>query len=212
MSAMFTEPMIRHTEPRSDFTRDPKRAFGGLTYPDENEIPSHRRVLAAAIALLGQGEELLNALGTEGYNQRIAVAFNGSIGGHYRHCLDHFASLLAGCETGTVDYDHRARDLRLETDPELAREETSILRKALGELNPDRLAERVSVQCEVSYEHGDSPLTRSTLGRELVYAIAHGIHHFALIAVMARLQGVELPADFGVAPSTVAHRESVDRG
>lgn len=212
MSVILTQPMIRHAEPHSGFTRDPERAFEGLAYPDENEDPSHRRVLAAAIALLGQGEELLEVLSIEGYTRRVGVAFNGSIGGHYRHCLDHFASLLSGCGTGTVDYDHRARDPRLEKNPELARRETEALRKALAGMNPERLAERVSVRCEVSYEHGDSPLTRSTLGRELVYAIAHGIHHFALIAVMARLQGVELPADFGVAPSTVAHRATVGRG
>ena len=57
--------------------------------------------------------------------------------------------------------------------------------------------------------HGDSPLTLSTYGRELVYAIAHAIHHYALISVMARLLEVVLPAHFGVAPSTVAHQSGI---
>ena len=48
-------------------------------------------------------------------------------------------------------------------------------------------------------------MTGSTFGRELVYAIAHAIHHYALISIMAGLMGAKLPKHFGVAPSTVAH-------
>jgi hypothetical protein len=57
----------------------------------------------------------------------------------------------------------------------------------------------------VSYAQGHSPLTGSTFGRELVYCIAHAIHHYALISIMARLMEVKLPEHFGFAPSTVAH-------
>ena len=39
----------------------------------------------------------------------------------------------------------------------------------------------------------------------MVYAIAHAIHHYALISVMSRLMDANLPEHFGVAPSTVAH-------
>ncbi len=66
----------------------------------------------------------------------------------------------------------------------------------------------VSARCEVSYDHGNSPVTGSTYGREFVYAIAHAIHHYALVSVIARLMNVELPSDFGVAPSTVVYRKS----
>lgn len=182
----------------------------GSTWP--GSTADQRRVLHAARELLRQGERLVSALTVESYGRRLEVAFNASIGGHYRHCLDHFTGLLGGCESELVDYDHRARDPRLERDPELARRETEILRSELEQLDPEALDVPVRVRCEVSYERGDSPITGSTLGRELVYAIAHGIHHFALIAVIARLQGVELPPDFGVAPSTVAHLAALRRG
>ena len=69
---------------------------------------------------------------------------------------------------------------------------------------------RVRARCEVSYAPGDSPVTGSTVGREMVYAIAHAIHHFALISVMARMMGVKLPEHFGVAPSTVAHEAKLN--
>ena len=66
----------------------------------------------------------------------------------------------------------------------------------------------MKARCEVSYAHGDSPVTGSTFGREMVYAIAHAIHHYALISIMARLMEVSLPEHFGVAPSTVAQQKA----
>lgn len=167
-----------------------------------------RRILEAATDILKQGEDLLGAINSEGYSRRLAVAFNGSIGGHYRHCLDHFSSLLKGLDSNLVDYDRRDRDPLLESDPAYARGFTRRLLEIIGTLEPAMLASPVSVRCEVSYEHGASPVSGSTLGRELAYAIAHGIHHYALISVMARLMGAALPETFGVAPSTVAHRKT----
>lgn len=149
----------------------------------------------------------MESLTPDSYSRRLPVAFNGSIGGHYRHCLDHFSSLLRGTESELVDYDRRDRDPRLETDPDYAAGFTRRLLCLLETVQPSSLATPVAVRCEVSYEHGNSPLTQSTLGRELAYAVAHGIHHFALISVMARLMGAALPAHFGVAPSTVAHNK-----
>ena len=82
------------------------------------------------------------------------------------------------------------------------------MRRTLEQLTPDTLCTEVKARCEVSYTHGNSPVTRSTLARELVYCIAHAIHHYALISVMARLMEVKLPENFGVAPSTVAHQKA----
>ncbi|MBL9129388.1 MAG: hypothetical protein JNL97_17180 [Verrucomicrobiales bacterium] len=180
--------------------------------PEARDGGEARRVLASAAALLEQGERLVLALPREAYGRKIAVAFDASIGAHLRHCLDHFASLLAGADTDWVDYDHRARDAKLETDPEFAARQIRALRGIVEDWDPEALEGPVRVRCAVSYDKDRSPTTRSTLGREFVYAIAHGIHHFALIAIMARLQGVELPSDFGVAPSTVAYRDRAGGG
>lgn len=177
---------------------------------DDSGSPAEHstRILSAAVGLLRQGEDLLSTLGPDRYAQKVRVAFNGSIGGHYRHCLDHFASLLAGLEGGLVDYDQRERDPWLEVDPIRACEVTQKLRGQLEVLDPEQLRTPVWSRCEVSYIAGDSPLTRSTVGRELVYVIAHGIHHYALIAVMAQVLEIPLPTQFGVAPSTLEHQRS----
>ena len=172
---------------------------------DQPTTASHSRIIAAAIDLLEQGESLLASVDAMAYGQRAQAVFNASIGGHYRHCLDHFSCLLQGASSGLVDYDHRARDRRLEDDPHFALQATRQLLSELRGVDPEVLNDSVVARCEVSYEPGHSPATHSSLGREWVYAIAHGIHHYAMISVIARLQNVALPENFGIAPSTVAH-------
>lgn len=173
------------------------------------EIPPasshHVRVLAAAVSILGQGETLLSTLTPAHYATRVPAVFNGSIGGHYRHCLDHFSSVLNSVGTDAVDYDHRERDPRQETVPSVALHVTRDLRARFNLLPVELLSRPVTTRCEVSYAPGDSPATHSSFSRELAYCIAHTIHHFALIAVIAKLLEVPLPENFGVAPSTVAH-------
>lgn len=164
------------------------------------------RIVNAAVAILAQGEDLLRALSPETYTRRVPLAFNACIGGHFRHCLDHFTSLMRGLDADTVDYDHRERDARIESQPDFALAQTRQMRAQLERLPLKALDVSVRARCEVSYAHGDSPVTGSTFGREMVYAIAHAIHHYALISIMARLMEVRLPEHFGVAPSTVAHQ------
>jgi hypothetical protein len=177
-----------------------------VDYPTPgDEGDDARRIVSAATAILAQGEGLLRALSDETYTCRVPLAFNACIGGHYRHCLDHFSSLLRGFGAEEVDYDHRARDERIESQPDFALSRTLQLRAHLERLPISALDTPVRARCEVSYAHGASPVTGSTFGRELVYAIAHAIHHYALIAIMARLMDARLPVNFGVAPSTVAH-------
>src|SRR5437764_7897717 len=71
-----------------------------------------------------QGELLLRALDDEAYARHLPAAFNASVGGHYRHCLDHFQSLLNALDCDEVNYDHRKRDPRIETERDIAVAET----------------------------------------------------------------------------------------
>jgi hypothetical protein len=162
------------------------------------------QVLRAAGEILAQGESLLRTISAENYSRRVPIAFNASIGAHYRHCLNHFTSLLNGIEASEVNYDHRERDERVESVPQIALELTQRLRSELDRLPLVLLNFPVRVRCSVSYVQGNTTPTQSTIGRELVYAITHAIHHFALISILARLMESALPEHFGVAPSTLA--------
>jgi len=136
----------------------------------------------------------------------VAVAFNASVGGHYRHCLDHFRALVEAATTGDLNYDHRERGTLVEKDRFAALNATRELREAYEKLNPDFLARRLNVTCKTSYATSGSQAAPSTVGREVMYAVAHAVHHYALIGVMAGIMEVKLPAGFGVAPSTLKHQ------
>jgi hypothetical protein len=156
--------------------------------------------------VLRQGESLLRNIDDEKYTRKLWPAFNSAIGGHYRHCLDHFRSLLQGIHDGEVHYDHRERNPRIENDREFALTETHRLIRACEAIPIPFLPFPINVRSQVAYDVEEAPVIASTVGRELMYAIAHSIHHYALIAVMCGLVDVPVPPGFGVAPSTVKYR------
>ena len=49
------------------------------------------------------------------------------------------------------------------------------------------------------------PWSGSTVRRELDFLLSHTVHHYALIAMSLRLRGLPVPAELGVAPSTLEH-------
>ena len=160
---------------------------------------------AAVVEVLRQGESLLCKIDNEKYTQKLRPAFNSAIGGHYRHCLDHFQSLLDGLDTDEVNYDHRARDPRVENDRAFALSETQRILRACQSIPASFLNCPINVRSQVNYAIDQAPLIGSTVSRELMYAVAHTIHHYALIAVMCALLDVPVPAGFGVAPSTLKY-------
>lgn len=162
-------------------------------------------VLSAAMrSCLHDGGDLLLSLTDENYTLRCPEVLGASIGGHYRHTLDHFRNLLEAGENGLLDYDHRERLTPVETDRGAALEETRRLIELLPSANADWAERPLHVLSRVDYGGSDAGAVRSTAGREAVFCIMHAIHHYALIRVICGVRGVGLPANFGVAPSTAA--------
>jgi hypothetical protein len=161
--------------------------------------------------ILRQGETLLLSLTDENYKRRLPAAFHSAIGGHYRHCLDHFQSLLHGLDADVIDYDHRERDQRIENDRAFALAETRRVAAACRSISVDFLNCPINVRSKVNYNIEASALIGSTVGREVMYAVAHAIHHYALVAIMCGLLKTKVPSGFGVAPSTIQHYEKQPR-
>jgi len=172
---------------------------------------SSRQLLQAMQETFQQGENLLRGLDDENYRRKMPVAFNASISGHYRHCLDHFVSIFESMGSGQVDYDNRKRDERIESSRMFALHVTRDLAGRGKLLREEVMEKAVLVRCKISYETAESPLVPSTLGREIMYAVAHAIHHYALIGVICGLQEIGIPEGFGVAPSTVKHRADLEQ-
>jgi hypothetical protein len=169
-------------------------------------LPTTASPLHEAIAeVLRQGEALLNSLSDEDYRRKLPTVFGSTIGGHYRHCLDHFQTLLLGLDAGEINYDHRERDSRIENDRTFALVETHRVLGSFGSIPAPFLDCPINVRSKANYEVDVAALIGSTVGREFMYGVAHAIHHYALIAVMCGILEVAVPAGFGVAPSTLKY-------
>jgi hypothetical protein len=171
----------------------------------------NNELIQAVIETLNQGEALLAQISDETYTRKLPVAFNASVGGHYRHCLDHFRSLLDAAAGGDLNYDHRERCTLIENDRFAALNATRDLRRGYEDLDVVLLSRPFVVTCKTSYATSGSQISPSTVGREIMYSVAHAVHHYALIGIMAGLMGIPLPAGFGFAPSTIKHQNATQK-
>lgn len=161
----------------------------------------------SVIEMLNQGIMLLDSVSEEQYCEKSAAAYNASLGGHYRHVIDHLSVLIDGLKDGVVNYDKRQRAVGIETKIDVAKAKTQELLGQWILISEEEMQRPIEVVSKVSYADGEGTSVMSTVGREAMYVVIHGVHHYALIGVMCHLLGVELPAGFGVAPSTVAHEK-----
>ncbi len=158
------------------------------------------------IVYLEQGVDLLRALEDQAYTIAQPPYHESSIGDHLRHCLEHYTSFLDGLDAGTIDYDARVRDVRIATSRLFATQTIRDLIARLRAVPQDDKPLRVKMDCDKDAERA-ALWSPSSVQRELQYLLAHTIHHYALIAVLLRLQGYKPHEDFGVAPSTLKFRK-----
>lgn len=152
--------------------------------------------------LLGEVSELLAGPVHGHYASPCHHVFSSSIGQHIRHCLEHYEEFLRALrENRSLDYENRPRDPEVETDPVVARQRIEAVRTAFHELLPG--SEGLVVR-----DHGTGFPSGSSVARELQFLVSHTVHHFALISVIASTAGLNVPANFGVAPTTLKSRES----
>lgn len=179
---------------------------GAPTLPtSENTLTDAEAIRESVAGILRQGIAFLESLEDVDYNRRVPEAFDSTIGGHYRHCLEHFEPIVDS-PAAAIDYDARQRDPAVERDRTTAIRRTTELLAACAALPPESLEIPVRVRYKIAAGATRDPWSGSSLGREAMFAISHAIHHFALIKVMAGLMGVPLPDGFGMAPSTAAFR------
>jgi len=157
------------------------------------------------VQLLKQLRDLAAGLDAERYNLKPESTKCGAIGGHIRHTLDHVGAWLCGVNQETINYDDRERGTDIETNPQTAVKVIDRYMDRLAKIEPASLLEGVAVFTSMT---SDGALMRlpSTHARELAFVFSHTVHHNAIIGTIARAQGVELPDNFGTAPSTIAYR------
>jgi hypothetical protein len=168
----------------------------------------HEPLQHSLIDALKQGASLLSALDDDQYTESVDRAFSSCVGSHYRHSLEHFEPLLCRNDDGLIDYDARKRDPRIETARATALERTLDLLARAEDMRDAEMDRPVRVRCSVSTDT-ESPVVDSTLGREVMYAVIHAVHHYAIIRMLCAQLEVRLPDGFGMAPSTTRHRQAL---
>ena len=162
-----------------------------------NSRASINSTARANVTTLEEGLALLNTLSDEQYSQGHRPAFQSTIGAHFRHFLEHYQCFFDQLESDVICYDTRQRDASLEQSKQHAVTIIDSILKKLHELNEAQ----ASRQLLLKDEQIDAPIS-SNIQRELLFLQSHTVHHFAMIAAMARSIGVELAPDFGVAIQT----------
>lgn len=163
----------------------------------------------AMIDMLQQGLHLLESLTDADYIANHPVAMDSSIGGHYRHVLEHVEPLLDTPPDGLLDYDARPRDPDVETNRLMAMERTRNLIQRFEVLPDDRYHAALRIRNRVSSDDHAAPVAQSSWARESIYAVAHAVHHYALIRMICNLKDISLPENFGFATSTLHHRKTL---
>lgn len=161
----------------------------------ESDIPA---IIWENIRFLDQGIGVLEKVSDSVYVCLKAPFLQGGMGRHVRHVLDHFILFGDGVGDGVIDFDDRNRDERIEKDRLFAirlfreiRDQLVDFAKIEGDLEAHIKVRHNGVWCQ------------SSIGRELQHLLNHTVHHYAIIAIILRLQDEPVAEDFGVAPSTL---------
>ncbi len=153
-------------------------------------------------ALIQQAIDLISKTEISIYGRCCEEVFDSSIGQHLRHCIEHYDELfMAIADDRVVRYHARPRDPEVETDPNAAANRLRFIYNQLDRVGDKNTCVQVS-------DGGIAEPSKSSLFRELEFLISHTVHHFALITVIANRFQIEVPENFGVAFTTLKHRES----
>lgn len=150
-----------------------------------------------------QLSESLNQLSDGEYILPSTILFNATIGQHVRHIIELFLCLEKGYDEGIVNYEKRKRDYRIESDKNFA---AALLKDVYNSLNKPN--KDIILEAEDYGNDAEVVAIPSNYYREIAYNLEHTIHHMALIRVgINEVSSVELPAEFGVAYSTIKFRQ-----
>ena len=163
------------------------------------------------IQLLDQITNIIQVIPDQDYPQQMEIFNNSTLGKHFRHIYDFFNCLINQCNCDEVDYAKRQRDAMIESDPSYAISHFEGLKEDISNLNEDL---DIEVYTDFELPDGQRPKVRSTIGRELMYAYDHAVHHLAIVKIGLKIVHPDLPLskDVGVAASTIKHQYEVSHG
>lgn len=155
--------------------------------------------------IIRQITELLDTMNNQIYAKPLEVFKGSSIGQHFRHILDFYLCLIKGVQEGTVDYASRDRNPLAESDVHFIKQAFCNVSQVINQFSEEA---PVKVCGDFSIQTAQRPELWSSIGRELMFAYDHTLHHLAMIkiGIAAVAPDLQLDHTLGVAPSTMKHR------
>lgn len=160
----------------------------------------------ACLNILHQLSDLIKQIDEGDFVKPSPSLSNSTVGQHLRHTLEFFLCFEKGYGEGLINYDKRAHDKLIESDKFIALSTISRIADFIEHLNNNR-----TLKLEVGYDLAadDFVTVETNAVRELVYNIEHAVHHMAIMKIGVReiASYISLPADFGIAASTIRYQQ-----
>ncbi len=165
-------------------------------------------ILAASHHTLKNLILFLEQIDAETYRQPLTLFNGSSLGEHTRHILEFYQCLLRQHSQHDINYDRRERNRSLQQEPNNAIE---AIHQILYQLERVDLYQPLQLIVAYDTQNDDTDAMPTNMKREVTYCLEHAIHHMAIIkvGVLSNFPYIALPNDFGIAPSTIKHQQSV---
>lgn len=160
----------------------------------------------ACVTILNQLSELVGQLKDTDFAKPSKSLSNSTIGQHLRHTLEFFICLEQGHELGLVNYDKRSHDKLIETDKFIA---LNTIEKISEFISSKKIDQPLKLEVGYNLNNEEAITIETNYYRELIYNIEHAVHHMAImkIGIHEVAPYISLPADFGVAASTIRYKK-----
>lgn len=160
-------------------------------------------MISSQLEIIEQAKRFLCGLSDKQYTHVANPLFSSSAGAHMRHIIDHYLALMHR-EGNTVNYNIRHRYSDVENSISDALQQLDSVIGWLKNLKKAELNMPVEVISEISVSEQQNFSGHSTFGRELVFVSSHAVHHFFTLKLIAKVQGIKMDSDFGIAPATAS--------
>jgi hypothetical protein len=153
-----------------------------------------------------QIQGILDQLSDKQYALNLDIFNGSSVGMHIRHIFDFYDCIVNGCNCDSIDYNQRERNPNIEQNRVSAISAFTQLASIAKGLND---ANTINVVTDFSIDENEQrPSVTSSIGRELMYAYDHAVHHLAIIkmGIKSSFPEVVLDSHIGIAPSTIKYQ------
>lgn len=157
-----------------------------------------------AISLIDSIIDTISLIDAELYKKPLDVYNGSTLGKHFRHIHDFFHCLTHQCDNHKVDYCNRCRDSSVEEQKDSCIEAFQQLQRDLSSLDENQI---ITVKADFEVAEGIRPEVKTSIGREIMYAYDHAVHHLAIVKIglNQHCEDLEINQDLGVAASTIRY-------